>query len=384
DRHQRVVMTQSRHLGVLAMGVQQPRIGPGATGTHAHGMDLHAVVLVAAADDGGAVLAQQQARVVGRSQQNRRFGVGLRGAVERLAPPPAVLVAGGVIEPPDPLTGRVDRGLGGAAGPVGGPYQPARRRRPGMHLLHAVGTGDQHGPVGGSLRPLRQLDPWGAEPALPVRRRPVAHCWRRMRTIRVTMVPITTRAMSTKSAISPADVPSSESPESAAPSSEPLASALEVVPDGASSVGVEVAVSLCSPVGEGLSVPVAEPPPTACSVRVKVNSPLMGWPSAETTRQSTEYSPADRSSARGRETSGPSMVVSSPVASSPSGPVMTMSLPRSVMSSLKVSTTASGTSSSSAPSSGVWESSVECAEAGSAPTTDSNSVANRARPRSAK
>src|SRR5699024_12252828 len=122
----------------------------------------------------------------------------------------AVLVAGVCIEPPDPPTVRVDLGLGGSAGPVGGAYQPARRRRPGMHLLHAVGTGDQHGPVGGSLRPLRQLYPRGAEPALPVRRRPVAHCRRRIRTIRVTMVPITTRAMSTKSAISPADVPSAE------------------------------------------------------------------------------------------------------------------------------------------------------------------------------
>src|SRR5699024_9693897 len=305
---------------VLAVGVQQPWIGPGTTRAHAHGMDLRAVALIAAADDGGAVLAQPQAGVVGGSQRNRRLGDGFGGAVEGLTPPPAVLVAGGVVEPPDPLTGRVDGGLGGAAGPIGGAHQPPRRRRPGMHLLHTVGAGDQHGPVGGSLRPLRQVHPRGPEPSLPVRRRPVAHCWRRIRTIRVTMVPITTRAMSTKSAISPADVPSSESPESAAPSSDPVASVLEVVPDGASSVGVEVAVSLCSPVGDGLSVPLAEPPPTACSVRVKVNSPLMGWPSAETTRQSTEYSPADRSSASGRETSAPSMVVSSPEASSPSGP----------------------------------------------------------------
>src|SRR5699024_7732442 len=231
-----------------------------------------------------------------------RFGDGLGGAVERLAPPPAVLVAGGVVEPPDPLTGRVDRGVGGAAGPVGGAHQPPCGRRPGMHLLHTAGAGDQHGPVRCGLRPLRQLHPRGAEPALPVRRGPVAHCWRRRRITRVTMMPMTTRAMSTKSAISPADVPSSESPESAEPSSEPLASALEVVPDGASSVGADVAVSLCSPVGEGLSVPLPEPAPTACSVRVKVNFPLMGWPSAETTRQSTEYCPADRSSPRGRET----------------------------------------------------------------------------------
>src|SRR5699024_8603240 len=144
--------------------------------------------------------------------------------------------------------------------------QPAGRGRPGVHLRHPAGGGDQHGAVRSRFGPLWQVHPRGPEPALPVRGRPPGHCWRRIRTIRVTMMPITTRAMTTNNAIEPAEVPSSAE---SLPSSEPFESALAVSPDGASSPGVAVSVALAVSLASGLSVLSGLSPAAACSVIVK-------------------------------------------------------------------------------------------------------------------
>ncbi|TNC17533.1 hypothetical protein FHE66_09580 [Georgenia sp. 311] len=174
DGEEVAVVAQRGGLGVPVPGVQED--GRGRRGERAEEdlVDRRPVIRVAASDDAGAVAREVQPGTVRRGQRDRGLGRPARRRAEALTPPHAVLVAVGVVEPPQPVARRVDGRLGRAGGPVGGREEQARARLPGVHLGPPVDRRDDAGAVRRVACPLRHLDLAGPEPLLPGRRRPAA------------------------------------------------------------------------------------------------------------------------------------------------------------------------------------------------------------------
>ena len=103
EDHEGLVTGQVADVRLLDVGVDLARRAVGGDGVHPD-----AVPVVAAADDRYAVAEGQAAGV--RGLQPRRVDRGSWGRAERLPTPHAALVAAVVVEPPQPLAGRVDRG----------------------------------------------------------------------------------------------------------------------------------------------------------------------------------------------------------------------------------------------------------------------------------
>src|SRR5439155_26053347 len=131
DGQQPLVAGQRVNTGIVVVGGHHFRTAAGA-GEHARG-----AAVVRGADRGDRPADRHPGRVTGGHTGHR----GLRSltvwpAGERLTYPLTELVAVGVVEPPDVLAVRADRGVPGAVGPVGDLAVQVGGAVPGVDLPH--------------------------------------------------------------------------------------------------------------------------------------------------------------------------------------------------------------------------------------------------------